>query len=112
MTAEITYHPGHKIAKMPRQEIIKHVIDTMEQEGFIDAKDVVETDFVDCKYGYVVNTIGYLDKLRIIREYFDSVGIHLCGRFAEFEYLNTDAVIRHAFELAKKINNEPGIIPE
>lgn len=112
VTAEITYHPEHKIAKIPRQEIVKHVIDTMEQEGFIYAKDVVETDFVDCKYGYVVNTIGYLDKLKIIREYFDSVGIHLCGRFAEFEYLNTDAVIRHAFELAKKIKNEPGMILE
>ena len=109
VTAEITYYPGDKISKMSNEEIINHVIKTMEQEGFIDSKDVCETDLVNARYGYVVNTIGYLDKLKIIRGYFDSIGIHLCGRFAEFQYLNTDAVIRHAFELAKKINNNPNI---
>ncbi len=103
ITAEFTYYPGDRISGMPNEELIHHVIDTMEQEGFIDSKEVCETDLVNARYGYVVNTIGYLDKLRMIREYFDSIGIHLCGRFAEFEYLNTDAVIRHAFELAKKI---------
>ena len=112
VTAEITYHPGDKISKMPDEEIIKHVIETMEQEGFIYSKDVCETDLVNVRYGYVVNTIGYLDKLKIIRDYFDSIGIDLCGRFAEFEYLNTDAVIRHAFELAKKINKNPDMKPE
>ncbi len=109
VTAEITYCPGDKISKMSNEEIIKHIIDTMEQQGFIDSKDVCETDLVNSRYGYVVNTIGYLGKLKKIREYFDSIGIHLCGRFAEFEYLNTDAVIRHAFELAKKITNEPNM---
>ena len=105
--AEITYYPGDKIPKMSDEEITKHVIGTMEQEGFIDSKDVCETDLVNARYGYVVNTIGYLDKLKIIREYFDSIGIYLCGRFAEFEYLNTDGVIRHAFELSKKMINNP-----
>ena len=105
VTAEITYYPGDKISKMSDKEIIKHTIGTMEREGFIDSEDVCETDLVNSRYGYVVNTIGYIDKLKIIREYFDSIGLHLCGRFAEFEYLNMDVVVRHSFELAKKIKD-------
>jgi len=30
----------------------------------------------------------------------------LCGRFAEFEYLNMDACVRKARELAERLNNE------
>ncbi|MBI1935280.1 FAD-dependent oxidoreductase [Candidatus Woesearchaeota archaeon] len=112
VTAELTYFPGDKISRMSSEELIRHVISTMEQEGFIDSGDVVETDIVNARYGYVVNTIGYLDTLKTIRQYFDSIGIHLCGRFAEFEYLNTDAVIRHSFDLARKINNNPSMAAE
>ena len=106
VTAEITFYGKDKISKMSDKEIIQHVISTMEHEGFIDSKDVCETDLVKEKYAYVVNTVGYLKKLKVIRKYFNSIGIHLCGRFAEFEYLNTDAVIRHAFDLSKSIKSD------
>jgi len=31
------------------------------------------------------------------------MGIHCCGRFAEFEYLNMDGVVAHSYKLAKKL---------
>ena len=34
------------------------------------------------------------DRVRSIREYTDSRGIHLAGRFAEYQYVNTDACVR------------------
>ena len=37
------------------QLIIKHLIETMENEGFIDSEDVCETDLVRTRWGYVVN---------------------------------------------------------
>ena len=39
----------------------------------------------------------------LIKGYFTDHGIALCGRFGEFEYINMDAVIRHAKNLTEKL---------
>jgi UDP-galactopyranose mutase len=41
-----------------------------------------------------------------IRSYFSGQGIRLCGRFGEFEYLNMDAVVRHAKNLSEEIGKK------
>jgi len=33
----------------------------------------------------------------------DAIGLHRCGRFAEFRYINSDAVMRSAKNLAAKL---------
>ena len=38
-----------------------------------------------------------------IKEYFESQGIYLNGRFGSFEYLNMDAIINQSKGLAERI---------
>ena len=42
------------------------------------------------KYGYVVQDDNYRRNLKQAKAYFEEIGIPLCGRVAEFEYINMD----------------------
>jgi hypothetical protein len=41
-----------------------------------------------------------------VLSYLQSVGIESCGRFAEFEYMNSDKVAEHSQLLAKKLEGK------
>ena len=55
------------------------------------------------KYAYVIYDLDYQSNIRTVREYIKSLGIHLCGRFAEVEYLNMDACVERALEQVKAL---------
>jgi UDP-galactopyranose mutase len=44
--------------------------------------------------------------LRKAKEYFEGIGIPLCGRVAEFEYINMDVCIERGRKLADRLNRE------
>ncbi len=56
------------------------------------------------KYGYVVQDDNYRRHLKQAKAYFAGIGIQLCGRVAEFEYINMDVCIERACKLAKSLN--------
>ena len=39
----------------------------------------------------------------LIREYTRALGIELAGRFAEYQYVNTDACVRRALDLSRQL---------
>ena len=45
------------------------------------------------------------NKDRVLK-YLSNIGIHCCGRSAEFQYLDMDAVVEHSRKLAKKLDEE------
>ena len=58
------------------------------------------------KYGYVVQDDNYRRHLKQAKDYFERIGIALCGRVAEFEYINMDVCIERARKLAQALNRE------
>lgn len=106
--AEITYNRGDEISKMSDSELISHVTDgLLEMKIIKDKSSVVYSDVSRFEYAYVVYDLDYLKNVKIMKEYFESVGIELVGRFSEFEYLNMDGCIRHVFDYVKnKIKSE------
>lgn len=99
--AEITYNEGDAVSRMTDEELINHTVRSLGEMGFITPDQVVHTAVDRQKFAYVVYDLGYLENIRIIREYFKSRGITLEGRFSRFEYLNMDGCIRNAMECAK-----------
>ncbi len=64
------------------------------------------------KYGYVVQDDNYRRHLKQAKDYFEQIGIPLCGRVAEFEYINMDVCIERARKLAERLNREaPVTVP-
>lgn len=103
VAAEITTNPGDGVHEMSDRQLIEHVVRGLDKEGFIAKKDICESAVKRMKYGYVVHDLKYSKNTKLIHDYFRSIKVPLCGRFAEFEYLNMDAAIRHALELSKTI---------
>jgi len=103
MVAEITAKEGDNIWSMSDKEVAAQVVDGLEREGFLSKKDVVTTDVLRTKYAYVIYDPNREKNLDIIYEYCKKEGIELCGRFSEFVYYNSDAVIRSAKTVAARI---------
>jgi protoporphyrinogen oxidase len=78
----------------------------LKKENIINANDIIETDIRNFEYGYVVYDTGYRKNIGIIRSFFNDIGIELHGRFAEFEYINMDEVVRRSMNLSEKLNRE------
>jgi protoporphyrinogen oxidase len=49
-------------------------------------------------FAYVVYDLDYQKNIAIVKEYFNTIGIPLVGRFAQFEYLNMDGCIRSVMD--------------
>ncbi|MFH1445581.1 MAG: FAD-dependent oxidoreductase [Nanoarchaeota archaeon] len=106
LVAEVTFPPGSDLEKMSEDEIKERVVSDLVKLNMIKREEVTETEVKKIPYAYVVYDKDYKENVEVIHRHFQERGIHLCGRFSEFEYINMDACIRHAMELAKKLRGE------
>ncbi len=105
--AEITYRKNDLNDKASDEELVLKVIEGLETIGFIDSEeDVNFTELKRFEYAYVIYDLNHRQNMDLIRQYFDSQGIYLNGRFGAFEYLNMDAIIRQSKQLAETIRNK------
>jgi protoporphyrinogen oxidase len=101
--AEITYNEGDAVSLMSDQELVSHVTSSLEKMGILDQPQVVYSGVERQEFAYVVYDLDYLKNIRIIRDYFDRIGIDLVGRFSQFEYLNMDGCIRSAMNYVRSL---------
>ncbi len=101
--AEITCVEKDEVWRKSDGDLASETIDDMHKLGIIDRKDVCYSGVRRTKYAYVVYDLDYAKNIKIARDYFKQLGIDLCGRFSEFEYLNMDACIRRAMNKAKEM---------
>lgn len=105
LLAEITCAYGGDTWNMPDEEISESVINDLHKDGIMDRKNVCFTAVKRNRYAYIIHDLDYSKNVKTVRDYMHSIGIELCGRFAEFEYLNMDACVRRAMDTAKIIND-------
>lgn len=100
--AEITYNEGDRISSLYDREVLDDVLHTLECME-ISRDRVVFSAVRRHRFAYVVYDLGYRHNIATIRRYFEEIGLFLCGRFSEFEYLNMDGCIRSALSLAGRL---------
>jgi protoporphyrinogen oxidase len=103
VSCEITAAPGSDLDSWSDAAILDRVVDDLVRDGVISRDSVCYRQVHRERYAYVVYTTGYSDRVRKIREFTDARGIHLAGRFAEYQYVNTDACVRRALDLARQL---------
>jgi len=104
LVAEITSNEGDGVWELDDEDIAKHVADGLHQRRIIDKRHICYSKVRRSQYAYVVYERGYQKNISLIRKYMDKIGIKLCGRFAEFEYLNMDACVERGVAMAAKLN--------
>jgi protoporphyrinogen oxidase len=102
--AEITCNEGDEVARMSDAELVSHTVDGLVRMGILPSADVVVHTAVDrFAFAYVVYDLDYQKNIRIVRDWVESTGISLVGRFSEYEYLNMDGCIRSALNFAGNV---------
>ena len=101
--AEITANEGDGIWEMSDDALIERALNEVEQIGFVDRKSVVYTRAVRFLYGYPVYDLEYRTNVTRMRESVAATGLRLLGRFAQFDYINSDVCVERAIAMAKQI---------
>ena len=104
--AEITTNPGDGTHEMSDEQILASVIGDLQNMGLGAPANVCYGRVLRTKYGYVVQDDNSRRSLKQAKAYFEQIGIPLCGRVAEFEYINMDVCIERALKLADRLNQE------
>ncbi|MEO8382551.1 MAG: FAD-dependent oxidoreductase [Acidobacteriota bacterium] len=103
--AEITTNEGDGIWEMDDAALIERALDDVEKIGFVDRQSVVYTRVVRFLYGYPVYDLDYRKNVTAMRASVAATGLHLLGRFAQFDYINSDVCIERALALATELRN-------
>jgi len=104
LMAEVTFRPGSYLASLPQSQIVDQAIEGLVANKFIEMQDVIDTVIRFEPYAYVIYDLNHRQNADHVLEYLMSKGIHSAGRFAQFEYLNTDGVVEQTLKLAERIN--------
>jgi len=104
LMAEVTFRPGSYLASLPQAQIVNEVIDGLVKNKLVERDDILETTIRFEPYAYVIYDLNHRRNADSVLDYLESQGIHSAGRFAQFEYLNTDGVVEKTLKLADKIN--------
>jgi protoporphyrinogen oxidase len=104
--AEITANAGDGVWELSDEAILARTIDELESIGFLDRNSVVYQRVVRFTYGYPVYDLDYKKNVSVLRDSVAAAGIRLLGRFAQFDYINSDVCVERAIELAKAMKDE------
>jgi protoporphyrinogen oxidase len=104
LMAEITFRPNSYLSTLSHDEIKSRVLTDLIKIGFIKQEDVIDCELKYEKYAYVIYDLNHRSNVDKVLEYLASENIYSVGRFAEFEYLNSDGVVEHTINLSKTLN--------
>ena len=94
--------------KMSDEEIIERTVNDLHRKKILRKEDVCFAKVMRTSPAYIVYDMNYEHNVSVVREYLQRKGIILAGRFAKFEYMNMDACVRNAMEVARMLKTESG----
>lgn len=107
ISCEITTNPGDGVYELSDEELCERVHRELVRVGVLRPDDqVVERVCQREFYAYVVYDLGYAERTRTVVDWLRERGIHAAGRFAEHVYVNMDACVRRALDLAKQLDGD------
>jgi protoporphyrinogen oxidase len=100
---EITTNEGDGIWEMTDEQIVERVVRDIQMLGFVDPSSIVYKRVIRFLYGYPVYDLEYRRNVTEMRDAVAAAGLHLLGRFAQFDYINSDVCVERAIALAAEL---------
>lgn len=104
LIAETTMRPGSELDRMSDADFDARLTDDLDRVGLIDKSKMIHVESRRIHYAYPVYTTTHAKNTAVLRAWAEEMGIDLLGRFAEFDYINSDECIHRAMRLADKLN--------
>ena len=105
MMAEITANAGDGVWELSDETLIERTIDDLNRMGLLDRARVSYRRVMRFKYGYPVYDLSYRANVTAMREAVAATGLRLLGRFAQFDYINSDVCVERALAAAAELRN-------
>jgi protoporphyrinogen oxidase len=105
LMAEITTNEGDAFSVMSDEQILERTIADVERLGFADPRTISYRRVVRFRYGYPVYDLDYRTNVAEMRDAVAAAGLHLLGRFAQFDYINSDVCVERALALARRLGD-------
>ncbi len=105
--AEITCDVGDAVWSATDEALAEHVVERADHLGVLRRSDVVFARAARTRYAYVVFDRAHRRNLDLVKAHAERLGLHLLGRFGQFDYINTDQVILRSLSLAKELGGGP-----
>jgi protoporphyrinogen oxidase len=102
--AEITSRPGDGVWEMTDQALLQSTLASLEGMGLADLSSLTYQKVLRFTYGYPIYDHSYFGRVADLRKAVADQGIHLLGRFAQYEYINSDVCVERALGLAERLN--------
>jgi protoporphyrinogen oxidase len=102
--AEITANAGDGVWELTDERVIERVIADLAAMGLIDPVKIVYRRVVRFPYGYPVYDLDYRANVTALRDAVAATGLRLLGRFAQFDYINSDVCVERAIAMAKALS--------
>ncbi|MBI2217412.1 MAG: FAD-dependent oxidoreductase [Candidatus Rokubacteria bacterium] len=106
VVAEITTNAGDGTWEMADAALVDDVATSLEAIGLLRRSRLCYARVVRSAYGYVVQDSGYRLNVARAKAWFEAQGIVLCGRVAEFEYINMDVCLERGIARAQQLRKE------
>lgn len=104
VVAEITANAGDGTWELDDAAVLADVVNDLDTLGIVRKARVCYGRVARTTYGYVVQDRSYRTNVELLKRYVDGLGITLCGRLAEFEYINMDVCIERGMTVARRLD--------
>ncbi len=105
LTLEISRSPYKRV---DRDGLLEHGIADTIKTGLITPDDtILVANVLDLQYAYVVYTPDRKQRVETVRRWLREHDIHIAGRFAEWEYYNSDGALLAGWRVAHEIQGAP-----
>jgi len=104
LMAEITSRPGDGVWERTDQELLDRTIADLARMELLDPATLVYRKVLRFQYGYPIYDQNYFSRVAALRGAVEATGLRLLGRFAQFEYINSDVCVERALALASELN--------
>jgi protoporphyrinogen oxidase len=105
LMAEVTANEGDGVWEMSDDDILERCFSSLEHMGFLDRRHVTYRRVVRFPYGYPVYDLDYRKNVTVLRHAVEAAGVRLLGRFAQFDYINSDVCVERAVSLASELSH-------
>lgn len=102
--AEITTRPGDGVWERSDEDLIASAVADLARMELLDPATVIYRKALRFTYGYPIYDQAYFARKAALHASVEAAGVHLLGRFAQFEYINSDVCVERALALAARLN--------
>ena len=103
LMAEITTNEGDGLWELSDEEVVQRVTADLVRMDLVDETSITYQRVVRFRYGYPVYDLDYRANVQALHGAVAATGLRLLGRFAQFEYINSDVCVERALAMAGEL---------